>query len=104
MVFPSVQTTARPGGIWWPARPVSTLAFKTAAHMRSLGVFVVTPAGVGRAPHSAVDGGPLRDGEYYRHINREQPRGWLVPFGFSLIDSFSTPGDIYALEVKWPVI
>jgi hypothetical protein len=64
------------------------------------GVFIVTAAGVGRAPHSAVDGGPLRDQEYYRNINREQLRGWLVPFGFWLIDTFSTPGDIYALAVK----
>jgi SAM-dependent methyltransferase len=64
------------------------------------GVFVLTAAGVGRAPHSAVDGGPLRDGEYYRNINREQLRDWLTPFGFWLIDTFSTPGDIYALAVK----
>jgi len=64
------------------------------------GVFVVTAAGVGRAPHSAVDGGALREGEYYRNINREQLYGWLAPFGFSLIDTFSTPGDIYALAVR----
>jgi hypothetical protein len=64
------------------------------------GVFIVTAAGVGRAPHSGVDGGPVRDQEYYRNINREQLRGWLVRFGFSLIDTFSTLGDIYALAVK----
>jgi hypothetical protein len=64
------------------------------------GVFLVTAAGAGRAPHSAVDGGPLRDGEYYRNINRVQLRDWLAPFGFCLIDTFSTPGDIYALAVK----
>ena len=64
------------------------------------GVFIVTAAGVGRAPRSRLDGGPLREGEYYRNINREQLRSWLVPFGFCLIDAFSTPGDIYALAVK----
>jgi SAM-dependent methyltransferase len=64
------------------------------------GVFIVTAAGVGRAPHSAVDGGPLREGEYYCNINREQLQISLVPFGFCLIDVFSTPGDIYALAVK----
>ena len=47
-----------------------------------------------------MDGGPLRDREYYHNINREQLRGWLVLFGFCLIDTFSTPGDIYALAVK----
>ena len=64
------------------------------------GVFIVTAAGVGRAPCSSMDGGPLREPECYHNINREQLRGWLVPFGFCLIDTFSTPGDIYALAVK----
>ena len=27
-------------------------------------------------------------------------RTWLLPFGFSMIDTFSTPGDIYAVAVK----
>ncbi len=64
------------------------------------GVFIVTAAGVGRAPHSAVDGGQLRDGEYYHNVNREELGTWLAPFGFSLINTFSAPGDIYALAVK----
>jgi predicted methyltransferase len=64
------------------------------------GVFVVTAAGVGRAPHSAVDGGPLRDGEFYHNVNREELHAWLAPFGFSLIDTFSAIGDIYAVAVK----
>ena len=64
------------------------------------GVFVVTAAGVGRAPHSGIDGGPLRDGEYYHNINREELRAWLAPFGCTLIDSFSGIGDIYAIAVR----
>ena len=71
------------------------------------GVFIVTTAGKGRAPHSAVDGGPLRDGEFYRNVTREQMALWLgqfdgVPterFRTWLIDT-ETPGDIYALAVK----
>jgi predicted methyltransferase len=64
------------------------------------GVFIVTAAGVGRAPHSAIDGGQLRDGEYYHNVNREELRTWVAPFGFSLIDTFSVPGDIYAVAVR----
>lgn len=63
------------------------------------GVFIVTAAGEGRAPHSATDGGPLRDGEFYRNVPRTELAGWLAPFGFALIDT-SNPGDIYALAVK----
>jgi SAM-dependent methyltransferase len=64
------------------------------------GVFVVTAAGVGRAPQSAVDGGQLREGEYYHNVNGEELRAWLAPFGFSLIDTFSEVGDIYAVAVR----
>ena len=64
------------------------------------GVFLLTAAGVGRAPHSAVDGGPLKPGEFYRNVNREQLQQWLAPFGFAMIDTATTPGDIYALAVK----
>jgi len=63
------------------------------------GVFLVTTAGEGRAEHSAVDGGPLRDGEFYRNVSRDQLRGWLTRFRFVLIDT-DTPTDIYALAVK----
>jgi SAM-dependent methyltransferase len=64
------------------------------------GVFIVTAAGAGRAPHSAVDGGRVRVGEFYRNVSREQLRDWLQPFfGFWMIDT-DTPGDIYAMAVK----
>lgn len=32
------------------------------------GTFIVTCAGPGRAPHSAGDGGPLADGEFYENV------------------------------------
>jgi SAM-dependent methyltransferase len=64
------------------------------------GVFIVTAAGPGRAPHSSVDGGPLRPGEFYRNVADEELRAWLAPFGFALVDSFSAPGDVYGLAVK----
>ena len=33
------------------------------------GQMILTCAGPGRAPHSAVDGGPLREGEWYENID-----------------------------------
>lgn len=38
-------------------------------HLHLGGMLIFTAAGPGRAPHSAVDGGPLRDGEWYENIN-----------------------------------
>lgn len=64
------------------------------------GVLLVTVAGPGREPHSALDGGPLRPGEFYRNVGEEALRAWLKPFGLSLVDSFSQPGDLYALAIN----
>jgi hypothetical protein len=73
------------------------------------GVFLLTAAGDGREPHSATDGGPLRQvlcekthmqiDEFYHNVSRQELRGWLRPFRFVLIDT-DTPTDIYALAVK----
>jgi hypothetical protein len=48
--------------------------------LMSGGVLIVTCAGIGRAPHSAVDGWELRDGEYYQNVSREMLADWLAPF------------------------
>lgn len=37
--------------------------------LRPGGLLVATMAGPGRQPHSAVDGGPLRPGEYYANVD-----------------------------------
>ncbi len=59
------------------------------------GVFLVTAAAPGRAPHSAVDGGPLRAGEFYRNVSREDVDEWFRPFR-SVIASFNSErGDVY---------
>lgn len=36
------------------------------------GTILITCAGPARTPHSAVDGGPLRDGEYYANITADE--------------------------------
>ena len=47
------------------------------------GMFVMTCAGVGWAPHSAVDGGALRPGEYYENVTEEMLNNWLSAAGFA---------------------
>ena len=39
---------------------------------RSGGTVIVTCAGPGRAPHSAVDGGPVRPDEWYRNVGSDE--------------------------------
>lgn len=71
------------------------------AHVYALlqpdGVFIVTAAGFGRAPHSAVDGGGLRPGEFYRNVDRADLEAWLAPFVGVEITSDLIAGDIYAV-------
>lgn len=43
-----------------------------AAACRPGGTVIVTCAGPGRAPHSAVDGGGVRDGEWYRNVGSDE--------------------------------
>jgi SAM-dependent methyltransferase len=54
------------------------------------GWLVVTCATHPRAPHSAVDGGPLRKGEYYGNVKPEDLKKYAVDVGFN----------VYKLEVK----
>ena len=51
-------------------------------------------AGHGRAPHSAVDGGPLRGGEFYRNVTADTLTGWLVDAGFTSFDVDDVGEDI----------
>ena len=46
------------------------------------GYFVGTCAGPLRAPHSAVDGGPLRPGEYYANLTADELLQALQDAGF----------------------
>lgn len=64
------------------------------------GVFIVTAAGDGRAPHSAIDGGPLRPGEYYDNVGADQLRQWLSDFDHVRIQINPGPGDIYATAMR----
>jgi hypothetical protein len=62
---------------------------------RTSGLFVLTAAGPGRAPHSAVDGGELRAGEHYANLDPSDLAGVLEDlFPQFVVDE--TPGDVRA--------
>jgi SAM-dependent methyltransferase len=64
------------------------------------GVFIVTAAGLGRLPHSAIDGGPLRQGEFYRNVMADELERWLDGFIETAMVVNPAVGDIYARAVK----
>jgi Methyltransferase domain len=66
---------------------------------RSGGVIIVTAAGMDREPHSAIDGGPLREGEPYKNLMPEELQEWFDDCRAVLIDE-RTDGDIYCVAVK----
>lgn len=71
-----------------------------AAMLRPGGLFIVTAAGEGRAPHSAVDGGLLPAGEFYRNVTEADLLEWLRPFAHVDIRTNPREGDIYAVASK----
>jgi SAM-dependent methyltransferase len=71
-----------------------------AAHrlLKRGGTLIVTAAGPSREPHSAVDGGPLRDGEHYANITVKQLTKWLAPFKSNEVDE--TGDDVRGVAIK----
>lgn len=78
------------------AREVCRTAYH---HLLKGGVAFFTAAGIDRAPHSAADGGELRDGEYYRNVTVSELRWWLSDFQLVMVNT-EIHGDIYALAIK----
>jgi len=66
--------------------------------LHPLGVFLMTCAGPGRAPHSAVDGGQLRPGEFYRNVTPDEFRAWASGFTGVFVDTLGP--DLRALCVR----
>lgn len=83
--------------VWEPAEPVDCVvccevlehaedgqgvcdsAFRA---LKPGGLFVGTCAGPGRAPHSGIDAGPIRDWEFYRNVDQDLLEMWLKAAGF----------------------
>jgi hypothetical protein len=66
------------------------------------GLFIVTMAGPGRAPHSAIDGCQLRPGEHYGNIDPAELRRVLEDCGWRdiVVDYQPEPADVHAVTVK----
>lgn len=65
--------------------------------LRPGGRLVLTAACDPRTPHSAVDGGPIRDGEFYRNVTETDLD---VPWGTIDVTWDRTAGDVRAVAVK----
>lgn len=70
--------------------------------LRPYGRMILTCAGPGREPHSAIDGGELQEGEYYGNITPEQLAAEFVNGGFIDIRTESNDvwHDAYAIATK----
>jgi hypothetical protein len=62
------------------------------------GLLIATMAGPGRAPHSAYDGGPLREDEHYANVSAAELGDTLAACGFVdvVTDYQPGPGDTRA--------
>lgn len=58
------------------------------------GMFIMTCAGVGRTPHSAVDGLAVRAGEFYRNVAEHTLNDWLTDADFAEWQIDQTSEDI----------
>lgn len=66
------------------------------------GVAILTMAGPGRTPHSAFDGGPMRDGEYYANVGPGELELALTDAGFIdvTVDYQPGPADTRAVAFR----
>lgn len=65
------------------------------------GIAIVTAAAPPRLPHSAVDGGPLREGEYYENVEPHLLAKEMAAAGFSgQVSGDDLHGDVYAIATK----
>lgn len=108
---PGVDVVAD-GATWQPAEPVDiaicceVLEHAPRAHevvanlirmVRPGGLLIITAAGPGRAEHSAVDGGPLQEGEHYRNISARELQAWLAELPILTVEGDRTRGDVRAM-------
>jgi hypothetical protein len=63
------------------------------------GLFIFTAAGPGRAPHSAVDGGELRPGEWYQNIDPADLRR-VLEGSFARVTVNQLGDDVRAVAVR----
>lgn len=64
------------------------------------GILIVTAAGRGRLPHSAVDGLNLRSGEYYRNVETSDLESWLSACREAAVFYAPDTRDVYGVARK----
>lgn len=64
------------------------------------GTFVATMAGPTRLAHSAIDGGPLRDGEFYENIDPTELEAVMADAGFVDVEIDEVDADVRVCGVK----
>lgn len=66
------------------------------------GRFLMTCASVNRLPHSAYDGGQLREDEYYRNVTPAEYQEMAERVGFVItnLEYYADRGDLYATGIK----
>lgn len=81
---------------------VGTITANAYASLNPGGVFVMTCATEGRAPHSAIDGGPVRADEFYRNVPADDYRVSLELIGFHIehLEVHPDRGDLYVKARK----
>lgn len=81
----------------WP-----TIVANAARVLMPDGALIVTAAGPGRAPHSAVDGGQLRDGEFYANVQPDTLTCAAIGAGLSDVTTEvnAAAGDVYMVAFR----
>lgn len=79
-----------------------SLIFHAASWLKPGGQIIITCAGPGREPHSAIDGGALNPDEYYANISARELSDELHYAGFQNIEVSGNEywKDTYAFAVK----
>jgi SAM-dependent methyltransferase len=80
------------------AENADEIVANAARNLKPGGTFVMTCAGPGRAEHSAADGGPLRDGEFYRNVPGDEFAVWCSWGDVIVLEQDA--GDLRAVVVK----
>jgi hypothetical protein len=79
-----------------------SLVMNMASIVRPGGTVIITCAGENRVPHSAVDGGLVREDEYYQNVPLGELTGVMTAAGLNVLYAEYRPDrcDIYACGVK----
>jgi len=68
--------------------------------LKAKGALILTAATDPRAPHSAVDGAEVREGEFYRNVKIPTLKKWLAEFTTVDIEVDEIAGDVRVIAVK----